>query len=491
MSVILVVIVPLIMAAILVTLWNRPKGRKMIALAGAIAHAITGIFLLFQVLQQGTVGKNISGWQAPFGIEFSADLFSAILCCVATLIGLSVTVFAHSNIDDERTAFGFYPLFFVLMAGISGAFVTADLFNMFVWFECILLSSFVLLSLGGEKIQIRGALNYVLPNLFSSMLFLAGLGLLYGATGTLNMAQLAERTAAIDPATRNVIAVIFLTAFGVKAALFPFFSWLPNSYHTPPTSIGALFAGLLTKVGIYAIIRFFATISPTAIGPLIDILQAVCLLTIVIGTLGALAHHDLKKILGYLLIGHIAFMLLGLIVQTPEAMAASFFYMVNHILVITCLYFFAGIIAWNYGTCDLRKLGRVQACDPKLIWGFAIPTLSLIGIPPFSGFWPKLGLLQSTAHPSPILFAAILISSFLTLIVMARVWAALFWKPAPENAVAISRCPLTKAVPTYLLALTILFISIYPAPFADLAKQATDQTTIKFRTFYSLAGEDK
>lgn len=491
MSVILVVIVPLIMAAILVAMWNRPKGRKSIALAGAIIHALTGTLLLYQVLQNGTVSKNVSGWQAPFGIEFSADLFSAILCCVATLIGLSVTVFAHSNIDDERTTFGFYPLFFVLMAGISGAFVTADLFNMFVWFECILLSSFVLLSLGGEKNQIRGALNYVLPNLFSSMLFLAGLGLLYGATGTLNMAQLAERTAAIDPATRNIIAVIFLTAFGVKAALFPFFSWLPNSYHTPPTSVGALFAGLLTKVGIYAIIRFFATISPTAAAPLSDLIQIISLLTIVIGTVGALAHSNLKKILGYLLIGHISFMLLGLIAMTPGAMAAAFFYMVNHILVITCLYFFAGIIDWHFGTSDLKKLGQLQKCDPKIAWGFAIPTLSLVGIPPFSGFWPKLGLLQESAYASPSIFVAILVSSFLTLVVMARVWIALFWQPAPDSFQPKENCPTSKATPAYLLALTILFISLFPATFADLAKRATDQTTIKFRTFYSLAGEDR
>lgn len=486
MSVIFVVLIPLLMAAILVSLWNVPKGRKVIAIIGSGAHALAGAWLLTTVLQAGAVAKNISGWIPPFGIEFRADLFSATLVALASFIGLCVTIYAHSNIDDERTNFGFHPLFFVLLGGISGAFVTADLFNMFVWFECILLSSFVLLGLGGEKKQLRGSLNYVIPNLFSSMLFLSGLGLIYGATGTLNMAQLAERTAQINPSTAALITVVFVTAFGLKAALFPFFSWLPNSYHTPPTAVAALFAGLLTKVGIYAIIRFVGTIAPTTASSIIPILTIVCVLTIVIGSIGALAHTNLRKILGYLLIGHIAFMLLGLIVPTQDSMAAAYFYMLNHILVITCLFFFVGIIQWHTGQIDIRKIGGLQAKYPALAVGMAIPTLSLIGIPPFSGFWPKIGLLQAAAE-SPIFFASIIFSSFLTLLAMAKVWMTIFWRAEVTESPEMPPCPTTKALPAYLLAAIILFISIFPAPIADLTNRAANE----FAPYFQINGGDQ
>ncbi|MDI9640897.1 proton-conducting transporter membrane subunit [Kamptonema cortianum] len=476
MSIILVVLIPLAMAAVLLTLWTRPQYRKRAALAGCVAHLASGSWLVYDVFSRGVQSYNVSAWIAPYGIELVADELSAILVLVTGIIGVTTTVYSFHNIDAPRRAYGFHPLFFVLIAGLSGAFVTGDLFNLFVWFECILLSSFVLLSLGGEKDQIRGALNYVVPNLFSSMLFLTGLGLLYGATGTLNLDDLSLKVPLVEPAVMQLIALVFLVAFGVKAAFFPFFSWLPTSYHTPPTSVTALFAGLLTKVGIYAIIRFFTKVYTA--DSLLGLILAASILTMIVGMVGAIAQTDLRKILAYNLMGHIGFMTLGLAMADRLAMTSSILYMVHHMLIISALFFLTGIVEFHTGSTKLAELGGLLRSHPTLSIAMFVGLLSLAGIPPLSGFWPKFGLMQaSVAAENWLVLVAIIITSLLTLVSVSQIWIRVFWGQKPESS---SEWPEpvyahSKYGPVIALLGIAVLIGLFPAVPARAAENAADR----------------
>lgn len=479
MSVFLTVLVPLLTAAVLLAFWTRPRLRRFIALVGSLVHVLSATNLLSHVLEQGVVTKNLGSWPAPFGIAFQADILSGLLVTVAAVIGLFVNVYSSENLEPDIRDFGFHPVFFVLLTGVSGAFVTNDLFNLFVWFECILLSSFVLLALGGTTQQIRGAMNYVVPNLFSSMLFLSGLGLIYGSTGTLNMNDLAVQLRFVPTPVLTVISLVFFVAFGIKAALFPFSSWLPTSYHTPPVAITALFAGLLTKVGVYALIRFFTKIAPLDSGPVTQIMVVAAVVTMVGGILPAIGSTNIKKILAYNIISHIGVLLAGLCLNSSISLMGTTGYLVHHIFTVTGLFLVVGIIEKHYGSADLQKVCAVAKECPVATWLFAILALALIGFPPLSGFWPKLMLVQSSAqHGQFVLTGAILFSSFGTLLSLGRVWTQAFWTPSSGSTPQGSSKTLNlwpKYAPSALIALTVSILGIFPSLLTGPSARVADQ----------------
>ena len=260
MSVLLILplLIPLSAAIVSLLAWKSRRAPRVLSVIGSAALFISGLSLLESVRQNGIQAAQMNGWPAPFGITLVADLFSAIMVTIAGFMGLAVAVYSLATMDRQREAFGYYPLLHFLLMGVCGAFLTGDLFNLYVWFEVMLMSSFVLMALGGERAQMEGAIKYVTINLISSAIFLAAVGMLYGVVGTLNMADIAEKLRGaprLDLLT--TISMLFLIAFGIKAAVCPLFFWLPASYHTPPVAISAIFAGLLTKVGVYALIRVF------------------------------------------------------------------------------------------------------------------------------------------------------------------------------------------------------------------------------------------
>ena len=474
------VIAPLATAAILLALWTRPQARRYVALIGSLAHVVAGLVLFNTVQQYGVVSAKMGNWDPPFGIFFQIDRLGAILIAVAAIIGFLINLYSAENLEPRQRDFGFHPLFFVLLAGVSGAFATNDLFNLFVWFECILLSSFVLLSLGGEKDQIRGALNYVVPNLFSSIMFLSGLGLLYGVTGTLNMNDLTLRVQDVPVELATPISLMFLVAFGIKAAVFPFFSWLPTSYHTPPTAITALFAGLLTKVGVYALIRFFTKVNPLTPGILSEVLIWASVLTMLVAIVAACVATDLKKVLAYNIVSHIGTLIAGLAMKSQLGMEGTIFYMVHHIITITALFLVVGITERQYGTTNMKKMGDGLKVCPWVAVAFFVLSLALAGIPPLSGFWPKLVLVQAgLLAVEPALVVAILIVGLLTLYSMMRAWALVFWRPFPDNAGTcpspITDRPSLKYGPAFLLTLFIVIIGLMPNALANYSQDASQE----------------
>jgi multicomponent Na+:H+ antiporter subunit D len=348
-----------------------------------------------------------------------ADEFSAIMLLLTGIIGFAVEGYSLATMDRARENFGYHPLFHFLLMGVSGAFLTGDLFNLYVWFEVMLVSSFVLMALGGERAQMEGAIKYVTLNLISSMLFLTALGILYGLAGTLNMADLASKFAEIS-ATQPVgvmrtLATLFIIAFGIKAAAFPLFFWLPASYHTPPVAVSALFAGLLTKVGVYALIRVFTLIFVQDTAYTHTLILLIAGLTMITGVLGAVSQNEFRRILSFHIVSQIGYMMMGLGLFSPIGLAASVFYIAHHIIVKTNLFLVSGAVHRLSQTFELKQLGGLYRARPALAALFLVPALSLAGLPPLSGFFAKLGLVQAGLYQNQYLIVGVsLAESILT-----------------------------------------------------------------------------
>lgn len=409
--------------------WSRTNRQKNISIIGNAIGLGVAVWLFAHIWENGTQTVQAGNWDAPFGIVFVGDILAATLVLLTSVAGLVVSSFASASLIPARLKFGFLPIFHFLLLGLNGAFLTGDIFNLYVWFEIIIITSFVLLTIGGEKAQLEGAVKYFTLNFLASMIFLTAIAVLYGLTGSLNMADLAGKLAAVENRTLvQINALLFLVGFGIKSAVFPLYFWLPASYHTPPSAVASIFGGLLTKVGVYALLRVFTLIFE--IDPFIqNIFLAIAVLTLFSGAIGALVQNNIRKIFSYLIICHIGYMIAGLGMMTQVAIAGAVFYLIHDILVKTNLFLMTGLIYKIKGTHSMKNLGDLYADYPKLSLLFAIPLFSLVGIPPLSGFWPKLSLISAGFDAGNYwIVAAILLASFLTLFVVVRFWSEVFWK---------------------------------------------------------------
>ncbi len=494
------VLLPLLVAAVLLGFWRHRRIQGWLGVFGMFGLVFAAMLLLASVHEQGIVVMHMGGWRAPFGIALVADLFSAIMVLLAALVGLMVSIYSLATIDNQRESFGYYPLLHFLQMGVCGAFLTGDMFNLYVCFEIMLMSSFVLLCLGSERGQIEGAIKYVTLNLISSAIFLAGVGILYGITGTLNMADLAVKLPAVEDQTLvTLLAMIFLVTFGIKAAIFPLFFWLPASYHTPRPAVSAIFAGLLTKVGVYALIRVFTLLFTHDFGTTHMIILVLAGLTMLTGVLGAAAQNNFRRILAFHIISQIGYMIMGLGLMAALswstsdatyaavrlALAGSIFYIVHHIIVKTNLFLVSGVVEQLQGTGELQQLGGFYRHWPFLSILFLIPAMSLGGVPPLSGFWSKLILIKSGLELQYYWIVALaLLVGLLTLYSMTKIWAEVFWADEPEGREFVSDGTpthriasgrVTMFLPIICLATTTVAIGLYAQPVFDIALRAADQ----------------
>jgi multicomponent Na+:H+ antiporter subunit D len=428
-------VIPLATAVAGLLAIGRSRLQRTIAVVGALPALGAAIALLAVTWTDGTIVLRSGGWPAPFGITLVADMFAAIMVLLAAVIGTAVVVFSIGVIDEDRERYGYYPLTHVLLMGVSGAFLTGDLFNLFVWFEVLLMASFVLMVLGGRRPQFEGGLKYVALNLISSVFFLTAVGLLYGIAGTLNMADLSVKLRAHgEDGYVTAVAMLFIAAFGIKAAMFPLFFWLPASYHVAPAPVAALFAGLLTKVGVYALIRVFTLVFTDDVSYTHTLLLWLSLITMVSGVLGTVAQQDVKRILSFHIVSQIGYMTLGLALFTPLALAGSVFYLAHIIIVKTNLFLIAGAMRRLGGTYDLRGLGGMAKAYPAIAVLFFVSAYSLGGIPPLSGFFAKFLVVRAAAEEREyIAVAAALGVGLLTLFSMTKIWTEAFMKPAPPD----------------------------------------------------------
>jgi len=483
------ILVPFLTGVLALFFWNNRRLQRLISVLGMAATLAAALFLMRTVSSTGIQVLQVGNWPAPFGITIVADLLSAVMVSLAAMMGLAVTVYSLAGMDAQRESFGYYPILNVLVMGICGSFLTGDIFNLYVWFEVMLIASFCLIALGGERAQLEGAIKYITLNLISSAIFLAAVGILYRVVGTLNMADIAVRIQSAPGGPATTLSIMFLVAFGIKAAVFPMFFWLPASYHTPPAVVSAIFAGLLTKVGIYALIRMFTLIYPE--GAVHVLIMVIAGFTLVCGGLGAIVQEELRRILSFNIISHIGFMIMGLGLMDAGhaigklALTGTVLYLIHDIIVKTNLFLVSGVIQRLQGSGRLSSLGGLYHARPLLALLFMIPALSLAGVPPLSGFWPKLMLVRAGLEAGRYLIvAAALVASILTLYSVVIIWEQVFWKDKPESRV-FDRSPISDPLPrsawlAYLLpvaalALCTLAIGFWVEPFSVLSERAADQ----------------
>jgi multicomponent Na+:H+ antiporter subunit D len=465
-------VIPFATAVLCILAWRAPRLQRALSLAGALALLAVALRILARVAETGPFAQQAGGWPAPFGITMVADWLSAIMLVLVGIVAVAVLVFSLADATPEEEQNGHHALTHALLAGICGAFLTGDIFNMYVWFEVMLIASFGLLVVGGGRDELDGATKYVGLNLIATVAFIAGVGLLYGATGALNMADLHGRLAGRMGETPILASAAFLIfAFASKAALFPLFFWLPASYHTPSFSTSALFAALLTKVGVYALLRVFTLVYEVDGTPIQGVLLAAALASMVIGVLGALAMTSTRRVLGFSIVSSIGAMILGLAVATPLALMGAVFYLAQDVLVKANLFLAAGMARRLTGSELFGRSGGLWRQRPWLSLLFLLPALSLAGVPPLSGFWAKLLLAKATLDIGRYgLTFAILAVGLLTLFAMARVWSDAFWDAHPGGPEAITaRLPLAMLAPLLVLTLLGLYVGVNAGPFIDLA----------------------
>lgn len=504
------VLVPLFAAGLALALHRHEKAQRIISVV-ALSVVVAAAVGLVVAAQDGPVVIDLGGWAAPVGVNLVADPLASLMLLVSSVVLLCVLLYSMAQgiaDQDDRTAPAskdaeelrrsleaqdpdadeggrrdvlpvaiFHPTFLILAAGVADAFLAGDLFNLYVGFEILLAASYVLLTLGGTSERIRAGSVYVVVALLSSVVFLLAIGLVYAATGTVNMAQLAERLPEIDPGVRLGIQSLLLLAFGIKAAIFPLSAWLPDSYPTAPAPVTAVFAGLLTKVGVYAILR-----TQTLLFPPNEALEAVLLVlalaTMLVGILGAVAQDDVKRLLSFTLVSHIGYMIFGVALATQASTAAAIFYVVHHITVQTALFLVVGLIERRSGTTSLDRLGGLATLAPGLAILFFVPAMNLAGIPPLSGFLGKVGLLEAgVLNGSGLAWALVVgsvVTSLLTLYAVVRAWNKAFWQPCPDDRKLPDPSPLPWGMvgPTAALVAVSVSLTVAAGPLYDYAARA-------------------
>lgn len=441
------IILPAVAAALALLAGRHPHLQRAIALTTLFALiALTASMVLVTDLE-GIQTVQLGGWDAPVGITLVADRLSTVMLTVSSIVLFTVMWYAISQGvrdggKDEPVAV-FLPTYMLLSMGVNMSFLAGDLFNLYVGFEVFLVASYVLLTLGASPSRVRAGVSYVMVSMVSSMVFLFAIAMVYAAVGTVNMAHIGIRMEEIPDGTRTAIFGVLLVAFGIKAAVFPLDAWLPDSYPTAPSLVTAVFAGLLTKVGVYSIIRMRTVVFDDALDGL---LMWVALATMIVGILGAMAQNDIKRLLSFTLVSHIGYMIFGISLGSAQGLSGAIFYAVHHILVQTALFLVVGLIERQAGTSSLRRLGSLAYTAPVIALLYFIPAINLGGIPPFSGFLGKIILLEAGANEGSwqawVLIAGAVITSLLTLYVMVLVWSKGFWrdrKDAPEGNIAIAR----------------------------------------------------
>lgn len=453
-------------AAICLILHKKTKIQSYVSAVGSGILVAVSLNLLLTTQTRGVQVLQLGNWPAPFGISLVADLASALLVLTSSIVFFAINIFSFKYVDENRKSKGFYFLMNILMLGACAAFTTGDIFNLYVCFELLLISSFMLMTLGASKEEIKQGIPYVVLNVIASFAFLIGIALIYGNTGNLNMAYLASLLRESDWTfgVRSA-SIFFFFAFAVKAALFPLFFWLPKAYPAVPGTIGALFSALLTKVGVYSLLRVFTLVFPIARDTqLQEILYTLSIATMVIGVIGAVAQDSVKKILSIHIISQVGYMTWGIALFTPISLGASLFFMVHNMVVKSNLFLVSAIVEQLEGTDKLKPLGGLLKKNPLFSSLFLLSALSLAGLPPLSGFFGKMFLIKEGLGVEDFIgvsFAAGV--SLLTLFSMTKIWNEVFLKDKEEVQSALFPVSVGMA-PILFLALFAVLLGALSAP---------------------------
>lgn len=427
---------PLVTAVLLGILNDRPRAQLGVSLGSGAALLTAAALMAARTAGGEILVMRLGSWAPHVGIAWVADGLTGIMLVFAAVVSLSSTLYTAGSLRGARELRYYHLLQHLLLVGVNGSLLTGDFFNLFVFFEIMLLSSFALITLGGRASQLQRGFPYVVINLVASGVFLVGLGVIYGAAGSVNMAELAlrVRSDSVPPVFWAGAALLFVV-FVVKSALVPVFMWLPDSYPAAPAAVNGLFAGLLTKVGIYTLFRSVPLLGGPAPGHLRTALLVLAAATMLLGVVGALGRSTLRGILSFHTVSQVGYMIFGLALLTQLSVAAGLFHTAHNMVAKTALLFAVGIAErGGSGTLgDVRGLARTHRL---LSVGFFLSAMSLAGLPPLSGFWGKLLLVKAGVREGAFTTTAIaLLVGLFTLASMLKIWNATFWgEPFPASA---------------------------------------------------------
>ena len=507
-GVILPVVLPLMTGALLVLVEaRRPRLARAISLAGTAALLLIALQLARHADAGNAVTPYLLGnWPAPFGIALALDRLSALMLLLAALVGSATLLYACGG--DDRRGRHFHSLFQFQLMGLNGAFLTADLFNLFVFFEVLLIASYGLLLHGGGAARLRASIHYVGFNLAGSALFLLAVSLLYGLTGTLNMADLAQRVPQLG-ADRVLLvqsaALLLVVVFGVKAALLPLYFWLPATYGSASAPVAGLFA-IMTKVGVYSILRTTTLVFGADGGAAAFVtspwLELLALGTLLLGAVGALASRHLRMTIGNAVVASAGMLLLAVGLGQPDTVAAGLFYLVHSTLVVAALFLLADRIRAARGAADdTLQAATLQHGRVALGVLFFFLAMAAAGAPPLAGFLGKSMLLLAaggTAWGPPVV-AVVLCSGLLMMVAFARTGSVLFWRPAAAGvAPATPGVPRDAPVPSSplhsvglaLLVLLIAACALWAAPLSRYAQATAAQLFSPAAYVQAVLGEE-
>jgi multicomponent Na+:H+ antiporter subunit D len=480
-----------ILAAGLIVMFRDRRFQRAVSLVVMSASLGVALVALVNVARNDSIEVSaLGGWKSTIAITLVADRLSALMLVIAMAALLIVLVYAIGQTASDEHSPYYHPAYLVLVAGISQAFLAGDLFNMFVAFELLLMASYVLLTLEGSNEQIRSGTTYVVLNVVESMILLVAVGLIFAATGTVNMAELSERLAELPDGVSLGLNLLLLVAFGIKAAVFPLFFWLPDSYPSAPSSVTAIFAGLLTKVGVYAIIRTETLLFP---GGQEDLLLVIGGATMLIGVLGAMSHTQMKRILSFHIVSQIGYMIMGVGFGTEFGLAATVLYLVHHIPVKTALFLVEGIVEKETGSSSFDRVSGLMHRSGPLAVLFLVPALSLAGLPPFSGFLAKFALVREGIDDGQeVVVVVAIVVSLLTLVSMSKIWTGLFWgddrSPSTPGAVGVLGRHRLMSASTALMVMVTLFIALLAGPIFEYCEAAARQLTDASRYIGAVMG---
>ena len=503
--IILLCVIPLVAGLVSIALINRKMLSRLVGILSYTLMLGLSLSLVLKITaapdSESVLVSQMGGWTAPFGISIVFDSLSGLLICAAATVGLGAYIHSFSVINPRTERRYFHPLMQFLMFGVNLSFLTGDLFNLFVAFEIMLMASYALLTIGGSRQQLAQAYKYILLNVLASTIFLMAAGMVYGMFGTLNIADLARIVAEHEAANKELpagfksLAVMFLLVFGLKGAFFPLWFWLPDTYYTVPISIAGLFGGLLTKVGVYTVARLFPLIfasdgtsiiqaDGTMLGGTSPIIQTILIVaaafTMFLAVLGAVSQHHVRRILSVHVISQVGYMVFGIAVMTGNALAGCAFYMIQHMVVKCALFLCCGVMEKHAGTDDLDKLGGLLKRDWKLGVLFFIAAMSLVGLPPLSGFFGKMVIIREGFLEGQWYLGVIgLVTGAITLLSMLKIWSYGYWNPAQAPTANKPEAVKTSCKSAYgaiaLLVGCALFLGLGAEPIYKVAFRAGEQ----------------
>lgn len=467
-------LLPFLCALILVFIKNKNQTSKILSITTMIVSTLISLALLIYVVNHKPITLDFGGWKAPFGIQFLGDSLSLLMVTVSSFVVTLIMAYGFGRGEKRVNLFHLPTFILLLTVGVIGSFLTSDLFNLYVMFEIMLLASFVLVTLGQSVEQLRAAIIYVVLNIIGSWLFLLGIGMLYKTVGTLNFSHIASRLNHMESnQTITIISLVFLVAFSSKAALV-IFMWLPKAYAVLNTELAALFAALMTKVGAYALIRFFTLLFDHHPGITHPLLVFMSCITIIIGAFGVIAYKDIKKIAAYQVILSIGFIILGLGSHTHAGVNGAIFYLSNDIIVKTLLFFIIGSLVYISGFRNYQYLSGLAKREPFFGVAFIVMVFAIGGVPPFSGFPGKVLIFQGAIQNGNYIGLALMIlTSLLAMYSLFRVMFVMYFGDTDGEEVKFKEIPPHRKGILGILVAVVLAMGIA----APVVLKVTDNAT--------------